>query len=147
MSRSISETAVAMLARREHSVFEVKRKLRQKNFEDAEIDSIIEQLQANNLLSEERFTESYINMRKRRGYGPLRIAQELKERGIETDLYEPFLDRTNQEWHNIMQQQYLKKYGDQPAAEYAEKARRAKHLQSRGFPLDWVFRLNELDIS
>ena len=145
MSRSITETAVAMLARREHSVFELERKLRNKAYEDAEIQEVLESLQANNLLSEERFTESYINMRKRKGYGPVRIAQELKERGISSGLCESYLDRQNTEWRDIMREQYRKKYGDNGASEYVEKARRAKYLQYRGFPLDWVFDITKLD--
>ena len=145
MGRSISETAVAMLARREHSIFELRRKLKSKGFDEDEIDQAIEQLLTNNLLSEERFTESYINMRRRKGYGPLRIAQELKERGINPELCESFLDRNNPEWHEIMLSQYSKKYGDIPADDYPEKAKRAKYLQGRGFPLDWVFKVNNMD--
>jgi len=44
-----------------------------------------------------------------------------------------------------MKRQYEKKYGDEQAEEYAEKVKRAKYLQSRGFPLDWVFKLNSMD--
>jgi regulatory protein len=146
MSRSISEVAIAALSRREHSILEVRRKLKQKSFEDGEIDICIEKLINNNLLSEERFTESYINMRKRRGYGPERIAQELRERGIGDEYFADFLDRNNPDWHEVMRRQYRKKYGSELADDYAEKVKRAKHLQSRGFPLDWVFKLNSMDL-
>ncbi|HED33248.1 MAG TPA: regulatory protein RecX [Gammaproteobacteria bacterium] len=146
MPRSINEVAVAALARREHSVLEMHRKLTQKGFEAAEIDAAINRLVDNNLLSEERFTESYINMRKRRGYGPIRIAQELRERGVVDDIFNDFLDSSNPEWHEVMREQYIKKYARNDATEYAEKAKRAKYLQSRGFPLDWVFKLNSIDL-
>ncbi len=146
MSRSINETAVAALSRREHSILEMRRKLKQKSFEDDEIDICIEKLINNNLLSEERFTESYINMRKRRGYGPGRIAQELRERGIGDEFFADYLDRNNPSWHEVMRQQYRKKYGETLADDYAEKVKRAKHLQSRGFPLDWVFKLNSMNL-
>jgi regulatory protein len=145
MSRSIFDVAVSLLARREHSSLEIRQKLKQRHFSDEEIEPAIEQLQTNNLLSDERFTESYINMRKQRGYGPLRIAQELKQRGINAELMEIYLDRNDPCWHDILQQQYIKKYGNQPADEYKEKARRTHYLQNRGFPLDWVFKLNPLD--
>lgn len=145
MSRSINEVAIAALSRREHSVLEMRRKLKNKGFEDDEISSSIARLIENNLLSEERFTESYINMRKRRGYGPLRIAQELCQRGVSEEGFTDYLDRNNPEWRQVMRDQYIKKYGQQLAVEYAEKARRAKYLQSRGFPLDWVFKLNSMD--
>ena len=146
MSRSINEVAIAVLSRREHSVLEIRRKLKQKAFEDAEIESCIKKLINNNLLSEERFTESYINMRKRRGYGPGRIALELKERGINESQFTDFLDRNNSDWFEVMRQQYYKKYGNQLADDYAEKVKRAKHLQSRGFPLDWIFNLDSMNL-
>ena len=145
MSRSINEVAIAALSRREHSVLEMRRKLKNKGFEYDEISSLITRLIENNLLSEERFTESYINMRKRRGYGPLRIAQELSQRGVAEESFADYLDRNNPEWRQVMRDQYIKKYGQRLAVEYAEKARRAKYLQSRGFPLDWVFKLDSMD--
>lgn len=145
MSRSISEVAVGLLARREHSRTELRRKLKKKGFDEDNINRVIEKLLANNLLSDERFTETYINMRRHKGYGPLRIEQELRERGVDAELAEQFLDRNNQEWRTVMRQQYSKKYGDEPAMEYADRARQAKYLQSRGFPLDWVFRMTSLD--
>ncbi len=146
MPRSINEVAIAALSRREHSVLEMRRKLKRKHFEEDEIDCCIEKLITNNLLSEERFTESYINMRRRRGFGPLRIAQELRERGINDAFFADFLDKNNPQWHDIMLQQYRKKYADEQAHEYAEKAKRAKYLQSRGFPVDWVFDPDSMDI-
>jgi regulatory protein len=145
MSRSINEVSIGLLSRREHSILELRRKLLRKSFTEDEIEQAIQRLLDNNLLSEERFTESYINMRKRKGYGPVRIAQELRERGIDSDFFEDYLDRNNTEWRVVMKQQYTKKYGDELAEEYAEKAKRAKYLQARGFPLDWVFKLNSMD--
>jgi len=145
MSRSINEVAIGLLSRREHSILEIKRKLKQKSFEDDEIEQVVQRLLENNLLSEERFTESYINMRKRKGYGPVRIAQELRQRGVDTDFFESFLDRSNVEWRHVMQRQHEKKYGNELVDEYAEKVKRAKYLQGRGFPLDWVFKLNSID--
>ena len=145
MARSITEVAVAALARREHSVLEMKRKLKQKGFAVEDIATVLEQLIENNLLSEERFAESYINMRKQRGYGPVRILQELRERGISENLADEYLDRRNPEWRQLMRHQYKKKYGSSLAEDYAEKAKRAKYLQTRGFPLDWVFKLDSME--
>ena len=145
MSRSISESAIDSLSRREHSVFELRRKLKQKGFDESDIEALLQQLIEKKLLSDERFSESYINMRKRRGYGPVRITQELRERGVEDAVFEALLDRNNAEWREIMQQQYIKKYRNKDAEDYAEKTRRAKYLQSRGFPLDWVFKLNSIN--
>ena len=140
MSRSITEVAVGLLARREHSVFEIKRKLQQRGFDEAETEQLAEKLCSNNLLSDERFAETYINMRKQRGYGPLRIAQELNQRGVDTDLSAGYLDGLAGEWQGIMVQQYRKKYGDESVNEFREKAKRMRFLQHRGYPLDMINR-------
>lgn len=145
MARSINEVAIAALARREHSRLEMRRKLKTKGFDDADIDRAIRQLCENNLLSDERFSESYINMRRQRGYGPLRIAQELRERGVDDELIAAFVDNNDPVWREVMRCQYIKKYGQTLASEYTEKAKRAKYLQTRGFPLDWIFKLDSLD--
>src|SRR6056297_1289952 len=111
MARSINEVAIAVLARREHSRLEMRRKLKTKGFEEADIDTAITQLCENNLLSDERFSESYINMRRQRGYGPLRIAQELRERGVDDELISAFVDNNDPVWRETMRCQYIKKYG------------------------------------
>ena len=138
MSRSITEVAVGLLARREHSVLEIKRKLQQRSFDEVEIDQVIEKLRSNNLLSNERFAETYINMRMQRGYGPLRITQELNQRGVDADLSAGYLVARADEWRGIMIQQYRKKYGNELIDEYKEKAKRMRFLQYRGYPLDMI---------
>ena len=133
MSRSIAEVAVGLLARREHSVLEIKRKLQQRGFDEVEIEQVIEKLHSN-----ERFAETYINMRMQRGYGPLRIAQELNQRGVDADLSAGYLVARADEWRGIMIQQYRKKYGNELIDEYKEKAKRMRFLQYRGYPLDMI---------
>ena len=53
MSRSINEVAIGFLARREHSILELQRKLNQKSFTEDEISESIQRMLDNNLLSEE----------------------------------------------------------------------------------------------
>ena len=52
-----------MLARREHSAFEIRRKLKLRDIDDAEIEQAVERLQQEGLLSDRRYAESYIHMR------------------------------------------------------------------------------------
>ncbi|MDH5766148.1 MAG: recombination regulator RecX [Gammaproteobacteria bacterium] len=138
MARSITEVAVGLLARREHSVLELRRKLLQKGFDEGDTESVIERLRENNLLSDERFAETYINMRRQRGYGPLRIAQELKERGVDSELSVRYLEGLENEWQTVMIQQYSKKYGNEAIDEFKEKAKRMRFLQGRGYSLDMI---------
>ena len=60
--------ALDLLSRREHSQKEVKLKLQKKFKNSEEIDEVIKKLLANNIINDTRFTEHYINSRKRRGF-------------------------------------------------------------------------------
>ncbi len=130
-----------MLARREHSAFEIRRKLKQKDFPHAEIEQAIEDLQQDGLLSDTRYAESYINVRKGKGYGPHRIALELKERGVAESDYAPFLNAVENDWSSVLSAEYKKKYGNTACEDYREKAKRIRYLQYRGFALDKIHKL------
>ena len=132
-----------MLARREHSAFELRRKLLQKGFVQTDIEAGIAQLQTEGLLSDRRFAESYIHMRKGKGYGPLRIAQELKAKGVAERDFKQYLDAGDQDWSTVLRHVYQKKYGDQTCDNMNEKAKRTRYLQYRGFDLQAIRELLE----
>ncbi len=132
--------ALGLLARREHSVLELSHKLISRGFSPQEIELELANLQDERLLSNERYTESYVHMRRQRGYGPLRIGVELRERGIAADLIERYLDRNDTSWLELLQQQYVKKFGTSVADSFQEKAKRVKYLQNRGFAIDWILK-------
>jgi regulatory protein len=142
-SRPAYDIAIGLLARREHSTVELARKLRQKGCDAASTDEALDRLQTDGLLSDQRFTEAYINMRLQKGYGPQRILAELRERGIDTALAKSSIDRVDADWHGIMRQQYSRKYAGEQPADYQERCKRIGYLQARGYPLDWVFALVE----
>ena len=52
--------AMDLLARREHSRLELERKLTSRDYEAEEINATIEQLVADNLQSDSRFSEAYV---------------------------------------------------------------------------------------
>ena len=57
-----------LLARREHGISELSRKLVVKQFDPQLVDEAIEGLVRDNLVSDERFCESMINSRLNRGH-------------------------------------------------------------------------------
>jgi len=137
------DTAVRMLARREHSAFELRRKLQHKDIAEAEIEQAIAQLQQEGLLSDERYAESYIHMRMNKGYGPLKIELELKERGVAESDFRHHLYCGEIDWSTVLGAAYAKKYGSRPCDDYQEKAKRVRYLQYRGFALDAIRELIE----
>ncbi len=87
----IRAKAIELLVRREHSRLELRQKLMQRGFPAEGIDSALNALAEEGLLNESRYAEIYACSRADKGYGPLRIASELRERGIPQELVEQAL--------------------------------------------------------
>lgn len=129
----VRRRALLLLARREHSRFELRRKLQEKGFDLAEINSVINDLAEAGLQSDERFTEAYVKMRIDRGYGPLRIQAELHERGVASELIERFVVNDADFWQGFVQKVRLKKFGAKMPNDFAEQAKQMRYLQYKGF--------------
>lgn len=76
-------TAVHLLSRREHSVDELKLKLKQKKYDIQSIDKVIDKLLEKDYLSDLRYTEMLVRTRQSQGYGYQYIQQELQAKGVE----------------------------------------------------------------
>lgn len=126
-------SAMNYLARREHSSLELRNKLLRKGFEEAVIEKIILQLQLDNLLSDERFAESYTRMRTEKGYGPLSIQQELQRRGIDRNLLTVFINANDSSWVSLASQAREKRFGQNLPENQRELAKQARFLETRGF--------------
>jgi len=138
---SAKSVAVRLLSRREHSAVEIRDKLLKRDFEESEIDQVILELKEGGWLSDERFAEAYIRMRQLKGFGPIRIAIELNERGVKESIVDEYLHTDDENWLQILEQQYLKKYRNKPIEDYNDKAKRIRFLQYRGFSLDNIYRI------
>jgi regulatory protein len=75
--------AYRLLGRREYSAFELGQRIRQK-WPDAEgAEELVAALAEENLLSDERFTESFVRSRLRRYQGPLKIRAAIRSKGVD----------------------------------------------------------------
>ncbi len=120
-----------LLARREHSESELRKKLAARDFTSDEIDATLAALASDGLLSNERFTEAFIAAHTRRGQGPVRIRVELESRGIDAALIGNGLEGID--WFALAREVRHRKFGPEAPADYAERARQARFLQYRGF--------------
>jgi regulatory protein len=138
---SAKSVAVRLLSRREHSAFEIRDKLHKRDFDEAEIEQTIIELQQGGWLSDERYAEAYIRMRQLKGFGPIRISIELNERGVKESIVDDYLQTDDEVWQQTLEQQYLKKYKNKAIADYNDKAKRIRFLQYRGFALNLIYQL------
>lgn len=130
---SLYQSAIHILTYREHSRLELKRKLLAKTADNNEIEILLDKLAELDLQSDERFVQAYIHMRMNRGYGPVRIRAELRERGITAELINRHLNEHDPQWQELACRALIKKFGDDPAQDYAERVRQSRFLQYRGF--------------
>ncbi len=132
----IRMAAMDLLARREHSRRELKQKLKKRFKDDALVEEQLDRLSEEKLQSDQRFAESFLRQRMSRGHGPMRIRQEMRQRGISDSEVEAAMTEEQPNWYDLAEQTYQRKFGELPPEDIKEKARRSRFMQYRGFSLD-----------
>ena len=131
-AKLIRQYAIDALSRREHSRFELTQKLLAKTFPQDLIEVELVRLVELGYLSDARFTEAFIRARTNRGYGPMRIVQELKQRGIDAELLAS-VDIHDSHWQMLANRLRCKRFGDVLPHSPQEKAKQLRFLLYRGF--------------
>ena len=131
-------SAMRLLARREHSRAELRGKLVGRGFENDSVEELLQGLEDQDLLSDERFAMSLIARRAETGYGPKRIDLELRNRGVSEELAREALAKVEVDWWQQVTDQAVRKFGSDPAQTFPEWARRARYLERRGFGQDAI---------
>ena len=122
-----------LLSMREHSRLELCNKLKVKGFAQDEIQEVLDGLVNEGWQSDQRFAESFIRQRIQKGYGPIRIEYDLKQRGIDSVSMDEILQETSISWIDSLETVYLKKYSSDSSLSHKEWAKRARFLCQRGF--------------
>ena len=131
--------AMSLLSRREHGQSELRFKLVARGFEESVAACVVEQLRADGLQSEERFASALVRRRIERGYGPVYIRGELRERRVDDEVADAELKRTDSFWQELAADALARKFppGNGRGESYNTRAR---FLARRGFPADMVYR-------
>ncbi len=128
-----------MLARREHSFRELVQKLTLKGFDKHDVEVLLDEFVEQGWQSDQRFAESYSRSRLQKGFGPVRIQYELRERGIDVSVDRVF-DETP-DWQTLLTELHSKKYGAQAPTDMKERAKRIRFFQHKGFTHDMIKQL------
>jgi regulatory protein len=128
---SLKARALRYLSGREHSRPELARKLRRYAEEGDDVEALLDFLEKNNWLSQERFAESLIH-RKSARYGNSRVMAELQSHGVvgeelaelKSKLADTEIDRAREVWRRKF---------DRVAQDAAERAKQMRFLLQRGF--------------
>jgi regulatory protein len=140
---SLRQRALDILARREYTRLELKRKLAPHAGDESELDALLEDFQKRGWLSEERFTEQMLHARRAK-FGTRRIVQELRQKGVSEEAIGAALPELKDGELETAKAVWAKKFGT-PAADAREKARQVRFLASRGFSQDVIWKVLRQD--
>ena len=133
----IYNKALDLLSRREHSRKELYLKL-SKRFESKEdINLTLDKLEGNNLLSESRFAEEYVQARRRKGFGPIKISMELEKRGVNDSLISKEIDKFG-DWERLAELSFKKRYPDGASKDFKKLQKQKNFLTNKGFTFDQI---------
>ena len=134
-------SALRVLARREHSQYELRRKLKARGYGEGLVDELLADLVTERLLSDTRYAEAMVRQRASRGYGPLRICMELRDRGVAERIVDKALQEAEVDWDERLRHTYERKYGEMAVESFKAWASRAQFLKNRGFSVDAIRRV------
>ncbi len=128
--------ALRDLMRREHSRAELARKLAPYADSAESLAQVLEELAGRRQLSDERYAEARVHWLSRK-YGAAKIRQDLKAHGVA----EAVIEHVSKDGEAARARAILARKYRTAATSRAEKARRARFLQGRGFSMDVIQRL------
>jgi regulatory protein len=130
-----------LLATREHSAAELRRKLRVKGFSEALAGDAVAALQDQGLQSDRRFAEVFVRSRLSKGYGPVRIRRDLYQRGIGDDVIDEELTFPAERWVELATAVRAKRFPESEPTEHGVWNVQARFLSRKGFPADIIYRV------
>lgn len=126
-----AERAAAMLARRAMSAAMLERKLLEKDFCPEAVDYAVERMRILGAVNDTAYAEQLLRSCTRKGYGVLRIRQEMRHRGVPQEVIADVLEQVEPNWDAMRALLDKKLDGDVSDRRECEKAMAA--LQRRGF--------------
>ena len=138
----IRDTAAKYLANRMRTCGEMADYLKKKDFQEEEIREVIEEFKSFRYLDDEEYCRQYINYACDKGKGPMRIRQELAEKGVNREMIsfalEDYYDRSLETERALKQAQ--KTIAGKPVDEKM-KGRVGRRLVSLGYSTDVVYKV------
>lgn len=128
---SLKARALRYLSMREHSRLELARKLKKYAEEGDDVEALLDFLEKNKWLSQERFSESLIHRRAAR-FGNSRIVAELQMHGVNGEALQELKVGLNDSETARACDIWQRKFGTLPA-DAAERSKQMRFLMQRGF--------------
>ena len=136
IDKDIHQIALNYLAKKEHTRLTLREKLMQKGFSHQAVESALDSLIQQGFLNEQRFCEALVQKRIRQGYGPVRIAAECNQYGLNKEIIFSQLPQDEEFWLVAIKKVVQKKF--RFSHHPKEQLRKIRYLQYRGFRLNQI---------
>jgi regulatory protein len=131
--------AVALLARRDYSTHDLKKKLEERGYNEHAREVVVDDLESWGKVNNERFGQNMVAFRARRGHGPARIRNVLQKSGLDrAAIDEAVKGEEAPDFLALARATRTRKFGPEPPTDRKERARQARFLQYRGFSTDHI---------
>ncbi len=125
--------ALGWAARRERSSRDLTRKLVQTGYARDEAEQALLRLQELDFQNDARFAGAFVRTRIGQGYGPRRIAAELRGHGFDDAAIRAEFEAEAPDWTALARDLFRRRFGTRPTLDRTETAKRAAFLLRRGF--------------
>jgi len=143
--------AMDLLARREHSRYELILKLTRRLGDNPEIfEQEVDKLTDEGLQSDRRLAEAFIRARTNRGQGPVKIKMELCAKQVGDEIISIAFEECGVDFKALARSVAVRKFGDElgkvadmktldmESLDIKAKARISRFMQQRGFSYDHI---------
>ena len=128
---SLKARALKYLSTREHSRLELARKLSRYAEEGDDVEALLDFLEKNNWLSQERFAESLVHRRAGR-YGNARVLAELQQHGVDGEAFAELKSELKDSDTARAREVWRRKFNRVPQ-DAEERSKQMRFLLQRGF--------------
>ena len=139
----LKKRALYYLGKREYSRLELHKKIKafaqELELETQDIKAILNDLEGNAWLSDQRFTEQFI-LSKKNKYGVEKIRYELKVRGVADTIINTELVKIKTENYSLAKKIWAKKFDGAPKS-LDERNKQIRFLQGRGIDIELIHQI------
>ncbi len=145
---SSNAAALNLISYRARSEKEVREKLLDRQFLEDEIDKTVLWLKDYGYLNDEQFAIDLSSSRIRvKHWGPLKVGQELMMKGISSAIRDSVLSRYTEDLQAstaaCAMEKWIRKHNLTPPLDDKNRQKAMRHLQSRGFTGQSVFKVTK----
>ncbi|MEH6470278.1 MAG: regulatory protein RecX [Halopseudomonas sp.] len=134
--KQMRQSALLLLSRREYSRVELEQRLTKIDGAQPYLTQVLEQLRQQGLQSDLRYAQSLLRSRISRGQGPVRIAQELRHKGVDSALKDEVMVACDQDWFELARSVRERRFGLAAPEDRRAQAKQQRFLLYRGFTQD-----------